>query len=109
MPLSLSDFDYDLPPELIAQSPCQSAQPVRLMVVGGSHIEDRRFAELPRLLDAGDLLVFNDTRVLHARLHGVRDSGGRVEVLIRSGLSGGMRRWPRYAPAMRPSRAAGLF
>ncbi|MEZ5619478.1 MAG: tRNA preQ1(34) S-adenosylmethionine ribosyltransferase-isomerase QueA [Rhodocyclaceae bacterium] len=82
MPLSLSDFDYDLPPELIAQSPLPERTASRLMVVGGSLIEDRRFAELPRLLDAGDLLVLNDTRVLHARLHGVRDSGGRVEVLI---------------------------
>ena len=79
MPLSLSDFDYDLPPELIAQSPLPERTASRLMVVGGSHIEDRRFAELPRLLDAGDLLVLNDTRVLHARLHGVRDSGGRVD------------------------------
>ncbi len=82
MPLSLADFDYDLPPELIAQSPLPERTASRLLIVDGSQLEDRRFADLPDLLRAGDLLVFNDTRVLHARLRGVRDSGGRVEVLI---------------------------
>jgi len=82
MPLALADFDYDLPPELIAQSPLAERTASRLLVVGDGQPEDRRFADLPRLLRAGDLLVFNDTRVLHARLHGVKDSGGRIEVLI---------------------------
>ncbi|MBK6631032.1 MAG: tRNA preQ1(34) S-adenosylmethionine ribosyltransferase-isomerase QueA [Betaproteobacteria bacterium] len=82
MPFSLAEFDYDLPPELIAQSPLAERTASRLLVVGNAHLEDRRFSDLPGLLRAGDLLVFNDTRVLHARLRGVRDSGGRVEVLI---------------------------
>jgi S-adenosylmethionine:tRNA ribosyltransferase-isomerase len=82
MPLSLADFDYDLPAELIAQFPLPSRTASRLLVVDGGRLADRRFADLPDLLRAGDLLVFNDTRVLHARLHGVKDSGGRIEVLI---------------------------
>ena len=82
MPLSLADFDYDLPPELIAQFPLPERTASRLLVADAGRLEDRRFADLPALLRKGDLLVFNDTRVLHARLHGVKDSGGRVEVLI---------------------------
>lgn len=82
MPLSLADFDYTLPPGLIAQAPLPERTASRLLVVDGGRLEDRRFADLPGLLRAGDLLVFNDTRVLHARLHGIKDSGGRVEVLI---------------------------
>jgi S-adenosylmethionine:tRNA ribosyltransferase-isomerase len=82
MPLSLADFDYALPPGLIAQAPLPERTASRLLVVDGEQLEDRRFADLPGLLRAGDLLVFNDTRVLHARLHGVKDTGGRVEVLI---------------------------
>ena len=82
MPLSLSDFDYDLPAELIAQFPLPERTASRLLVAGGAHLEDRRFTDLPGLLREGDLLVFNDTRVLRARLHGLKDSGGRVEVLL---------------------------
>lgn len=89
MPLSLSDFDYPLPSELIAQAPLPERSASRLLVVdpaaapdAAGCLDDRRFAELPDLLEAGDLLVFNDARVIHARLHGVKDSGGRVEVLI---------------------------
>lgn len=80
--LTTSDFDYDLPPELIAQFPLPERTASRLLVADAGRLEDRRFADLPALLRKGDLLVFNDTRVLHARLHGVKDSGGRVEVLI---------------------------
>ncbi len=82
MPLSLADFDYDLPPELIAQFPLPERTASRLLVVDGDKLEDRRFSDITQFLRPGDLLVFNDTRVLHARLHGVKDSGGRVEVLI---------------------------
>lgn len=82
MPLSLADFDYHLPPELIAQSPLPERTASRLLIVDDGRLEDRRFADLPDLLCAGDLLVFNDTRVFHARLHGTKASGGRVEVLI---------------------------
>jgi S-adenosylmethionine:tRNA ribosyltransferase-isomerase len=80
--LTLDDFDYDLPPKLIAQAPLPDRSAGRLLTLDPSGPLDRRFRELPSLLRAGDLLVFNDTRVIHARLNGVRGSGGKVEVLI---------------------------
>src|SRR6267378_3498510 len=86
MNLSIDDFDYELPSDLIAQQPSESRSGSRLLYVGSS-LADRRFSELPRLLDAGDLLVFNDTRVIKARLSGEKSSGGRVEVLIERVLS----------------------
>jgi len=80
-----SDFHYDLPRELIAQAPLEQRGASRLLVLDGARgaVEDRRFADLPALLRAGDLLVLNDTRVLPARLSGKRTpSGGRVELLL---------------------------
>jgi S-adenosylmethionine:tRNA ribosyltransferase-isomerase len=78
------DFHYELPPELIAQVPLAERRAGRLLLLDGatSAIEDRRFADLPELLRAGDLLVFNDTRVLPARLIGRKRTGGRVELLL---------------------------
>ena len=76
-----SDFNYALPDELIARYPMPERRGSRLLEVG-SELVDRQFADLPALLRAGDLLVFNDTRVIPARLHGRKESGGRVEVLI---------------------------
>ena len=75
-------FDYDLPPELIAQEPCAERDRSRLLVVRRStqSIEHRIFEDLPELLNPGDLLVLNDTRVVPARLVGKRaSSGGRWE------------------------------
>jgi S-adenosylmethionine:tRNA ribosyltransferase-isomerase len=86
MNLSIEDFDYELPPGLIAQHPSETRSGSRLLCVG-AFLADRRFFELPRLLAAGDLLVFNDTRVIKARLAGEKASGGRVEVLIERVLS----------------------
>lgn len=83
--MRVTDFQYDLPEEQIAQHPLPERSASRLLVVDGGRDEraDRMFRELPELLREGDLLVFNDTRVFPARLHGrKRDSGGRVEVLI---------------------------
>ncbi|QKT02731.1 tRNA preQ1(34) S-adenosylmethionine ribosyltransferase-isomerase QueA [Ectothiorhodospiraceae bacterium 2226] len=79
-----TDFHFDLPPELIAQHPPAERGASRLLCLAGAtgQWQDRRFAELPTLLAPGDLLVFNDTRVVPARLRGHKDSGGRVEVLI---------------------------
>ncbi|MDE2317674.1 MAG: tRNA preQ1(34) S-adenosylmethionine ribosyltransferase-isomerase QueA [Xanthomonadaceae bacterium] len=79
-----SDFDFDLPPELIAQAPLaeRSASRLLLLDVAAGRREDRMFRELPGLLQPGDLLVFNDTRVLPARLYGRKDTGGAVEILI---------------------------
>jgi len=78
------DFHYDLPPELIAQSPLPSRSASRLLALDGSNgaVQDLEFIDLPRLLSPGDLLVFNDTRVLNARLLGHKPSGGRVELLL---------------------------
>jgi S-adenosylmethionine:tRNA ribosyltransferase-isomerase len=80
----LSDFDYVLPPELIAQHPAAERTASRLLHLDGrtGAIADRRFADMVDLLDPGDVLVVNDTRVIKARLHGRKDSGGEVEVLV---------------------------
>jgi S-adenosylmethionine:tRNA ribosyltransferase-isomerase len=79
---TLNDFDFALPPELIAQHPAAERSASRLLDGTGALPMDRRFRDLPSLLQRGDLLVFNDTRVIRARLHGHKDTGGRVEALI---------------------------
>lgn len=78
------DFHFELPEELIAQAPLPERSGSRLLALNGADgaVQHHRFAALPSLLEAGDLLVFNDTRVIPARLHGRKDSGGRVEVLV---------------------------
>lgn len=81
-PLSLSDFDFDLPPELIAQHPAPERSASRLLDGTRTPPVDRIFRELPSLLNAGDLLVFNDTRVIKARLLGAKATGGAVEALV---------------------------
>ncbi len=82
MNLTLDDFDYLLPPECIAQAPLPERSGSRLLALTGKSLVNRRFTDLPDLLSPGDLLVMNDTRVLHARLLGQKDSGGQVEVLV---------------------------
>ncbi len=80
---TLSDFDFALPPELIAQTPSIERSGSRLL--DGTRADaaaDRVFRDLPSLLDPGDLLVFNDTRVMNARLFGHKASGGKVELLV---------------------------
>src|SRR3569623_14805 len=79
---SLSDFDFDLPQELIAQAPLPERSASRLLRVEGGRLEDRKFADIVELLQPGDLMVFNDTRVLKARFFGVKETGGKVEALI---------------------------
>ena len=79
---SLSDFDFDLPQELIAQLPLAERSASRLLQVDGDALVDRAFTDIVDLLSPGDLLVFNDTRVLKARFFGVKETGGKVEVLI---------------------------
>jgi len=82
--LKKSDFNFELPPELIAQAPLAERSASRLLVVppGDMPYGDRQVRDLPDYLHAGDLLVFNDTRVIPARLHGSKESGGRVEILL---------------------------
>jgi len=79
-----TDFNYNLPPELIAQSPLAERSASRLLCFSrqtGS-LDDRTFTELPGLLEKGDLLVFNNTRVIPARLFGRKASGGQIEILL---------------------------
>lgn len=82
--MNLDDFHYNLPPELIAQTPSPERSDARLLVVGGADggLTDRRITDIVDLIEPGDLLVFNDTKVLAARLFGHKATGGRVELLI---------------------------
>jgi S-adenosylmethionine:tRNA ribosyltransferase-isomerase len=75
-------FDFDLPDELIAQRPAVPRDSARLLDVAAHGLHDRTVRDLPKLLEPGDLLVFNDTRVIPARLIGTRPSGGKVEALL---------------------------
>ncbi len=79
-----SDFNYSLPEELVAQYPTEKRGGSRLLCLqgGSDEIADRWFSDLPDLLYPGDLLVFNDTRVMHARMYGEKETGGKVEILI---------------------------
>lgn len=85
-----SDFHFELPSELIAQYPLESRTASKLLCLDGKtgSIADRMFNDLPDLLQAGDLLVFNNTRVIPARLHGTKATGGKVEVLVERLLEG---------------------
>jgi S-adenosylmethionine:tRNA ribosyltransferase-isomerase len=85
---TLSDFDFDLPPELVAQHPATERTSSRLLDGTGSEPVDRIFKSLPSLLRKGDLLVFNDTRVVKARLFGEKPTGGKLELLVERVLQG---------------------
>jgi S-adenosylmethionine:tRNA ribosyltransferase-isomerase len=85
---TLSDFDFALPPELIAQHPAPERAASRLLDGTGAAPADRVFRDLPALMREGDLLVFNDTRVIKARLFGAKDTGGAVEALVERVLPG---------------------
>ncbi len=87
-PFTVDDFDFALPPELIAQHPAAQRSASRLLDGTGALPVDRIFADLPGLLAPGDLLVFNDTRVIKARLFGEKPTGGAVEALIERILPG---------------------
>ena len=84
-----SDFDFDLPPQLIAQHPTATRSASRLLDGTGAAPADRRFADLPGLLREGDLLVLNDTQVVKARLFGEKPSGGKLELLVERVLADG--------------------
>jgi S-adenosylmethionine:tRNA ribosyltransferase-isomerase len=86
--LKRGDFDYSLPPELIAQAPLPERSASRLLHLEGEHWRDLAMRDLPSLLRAGDLLVFNDTRVLPARLPARKPTGGRIEILLERALAG---------------------
>jgi S-adenosylmethionine:tRNA ribosyltransferase-isomerase len=102
----LSDFDFPLPEGLVAQAPVTPRDASRLMVLAPEGaLAHRGFADLPELLAPGDLLVFNDTRVIPARLLGHKASGGKVELLLCEPLEGGLgRRWRAMGQASKPIR-----
>jgi S-adenosylmethionine:tRNA ribosyltransferase-isomerase len=106
--VKLSDFDYELPPGRIAQRPLSRRDDSRLLVMdrASGASAHRRFEDLPELLDPGDLLVLNDTRVLAARLHGAKPSGGRVEALLLERV-GGADSAPEWRCLLRASRTPG--
>lgn len=102
--MKTSDFAYDLPQELIAQTPIEPRDRARLMVLGRSDgdVTHHRFFELPELLSPGDVLVFNDSRVIPARLRGRKvDTGGRLEILLLRRLSPGT-----WETLVRPAKRA---
>lgn len=82
--MKIQDFDFSLPAELIAQFPAEQRTSSRMLHLDGvgNTLSDAMFADLPSYLRAGDVMVFNDTRVIKARLFGVKDSGGKVEVMV---------------------------
>lgn len=82
MSLTVDDFDFHLPPELIAQHPAAERTGSRLLHVCGQQHFDRKFADLPSLLTPGDLLIFNDTKVIKARFFGLKETGGQVEIML---------------------------
>jgi S-adenosylmethionine:tRNA ribosyltransferase-isomerase len=101
--LRVDDFDYELPMEAIAQTPAEPRDAARLLVLdrASGRIEHARFADLGRWLKPGDLLVVNDSRVLPARLAGVRPGGGFAEILLLRPLEADPDRWEAL---VRPSR-----
>jgi len=101
--MRLSDFDYDLPAELIAQEPIKNREMSRLLVIrrSGGTLEHRSFSDIVELVQPGDVLVLNDTRVTAKRLWGRKGSGARVEVLTLRKLGGG-----RYEAMVKPGRRA---
>jgi S-adenosylmethionine:tRNA ribosyltransferase-isomerase len=103
MTFTLADFDFTLPPQLIAQHPTPERSASRLLDGRAAVPVDRIFRELPALLDPGDLLVFNDTRVIKARLFGRKaDSGGAVEALVERVLPGANEVWAHLRASKSP-------
>ncbi len=96
--MRVDDFDFSLPPGLVAARPAAPRDSSRLLEVAGDGLHDRRFRDLPRLLRPGDLLVFNDTRVIPARLEG-RRGAARVEVTLHKEVGGGV--WDAFAKPAR--------
>ena len=117
--MQLSDFNYELPPELIAQHPLANRTDSRLLELkanGGERAQfiDRQFKDILDLINPGDLLVFNDTKVIPARLHGKKETGGNIELLIER-ISGDQQAWvqirasrvPKTGDIVRIHNAAG--
>src|ERR1700758_4921037 len=100
--MRLDDFDFDLPRGLIADHPCEPREAARLLIIPASAgFQDRRIADLPELLRPGDLLVFNDTKVIPARLEGRRGEA-TIEITLYRDLGGGA--WRTFAKGARRLR-----
>jgi len=104
--MQLSDFNYELPADLIAQHPLANRTDSRLLEVraeGANHVQliDRQFKDILRLIKTGDLLIFNDTKVIPARLHGKKETGGNVELLIER-ISGDKQAWVQIRASIVP-------
>ncbi|HEY0953941.1 MAG TPA: tRNA preQ1(34) S-adenosylmethionine ribosyltransferase-isomerase QueA [Roseateles sp.] len=99
---TVADFDFELPPELIAQHPAAERSASRLLDASAAQPVDRVFRELPELLQPGDLLVFNNTRVIKARLFGFKASGGSVEALVERVLPGTREVWAHMRASKSP-------
>ena len=103
---TVADFDFDLPPDLIAQHPAPERSGSRLLDGRTLPPVDRVFRELPGLLNAGDLLVFNNTKVIKARLYGAKSSGGGVEALVERVLPGTQEVWAHLRASKSPKAGA---
>ncbi|OYU29302.1 MAG: tRNA preQ1(34) S-adenosylmethionine ribosyltransferase-isomerase QueA [Burkholderiales bacterium PBB2] len=101
-PYTVSDFDFELPPELIAQHPAAERSGSRLLDGRSDTPVDRVFRELPDLLNPGDLLVFNNTKVIKARMYGAKATGGSVEALIERVLPGTLEVWAHVRASKSP-------
>ena len=104
--MQLSDFNYELPPELIAQHPLANRTDSRLLELKANRGEpaqyiDRQFKDILNLVKPGDLLVFNDTKVIPARLHGKKETGGNIELLIER-ISGDQQAWAQIRASRVP-------
>lgn len=97
-----SDFFYDLPPELIANEPLAERAAARLLVIDGDKNHDRWVRDIPSLVTPRDLMVFNNTKVLNARLRGTKPTGGAVEILIERILDDGPA--PRFLAQLKSSK-----
>ncbi len=109
--MNLVDFDYHLPAELIAQHPAPERTGSRLLHLDGNTgtFIDRQFRELPGLVRPGDVLVFNNTKVIKARLHGIKETGGKVEALIERVLADGQRALAHVRASKSPQPASMLW
>jgi S-adenosylmethionine:tRNA ribosyltransferase-isomerase len=99
--MQLSDFNYDLPPELIAQHPLANRSDSRLLEVASNGIHDRQFVDISQIAKPGDLFIFNDTKVIPARLYGQKETGGQVELLIER-ITGENRAWVQIRASKTP-------
>jgi S-adenosylmethionine:tRNA ribosyltransferase-isomerase len=109
--MRIDDFDYFLPPELIAQEPADKRDSSRLMTVDrqSGAIGETGFSEATRLFRDGDILVLNDTRVIPARLIGAKESGGRVEIFLVRKLAGSKEAWQCLIRSSKPPRKGTLI